>query len=256
MATDAEKGLAWLGLTCLFREHHEARASSVHAQFSKSPAATTTTPTHLQFKPFQIKFHNSSLSKIEYVINCIRLVHFDAENSLKVYRGIEINTSEMFNVYEWQICLETGGVFDEKKMAMCNEEMPKMVEELKRLLKLQNDYLLKYVAYSYHKDPDRNFFVVQVTTVWPHFFQLSAAWTLNFLFKLCIEYLEGNSLDIFINQRHAILYNALKVYATQLVDALDYLHSNNAYHRDLKASCVYLDKNGNIRLSEYGLIKR
>ena len=74
--------------------------------------------------------------------------------------------------------------------------------------------------------------------------------------KLCIEYLEGNSLDIFINQRHAILYNALKVYATQLVDTLDYLHSNNAYHRDLKASCVYLDKNGNIRLSEYGLIKR
>ena len=71
-----------------------------------------------------------------------------------------------------------------------------------------------------------------------------------------MEYLEGNTLDIFINQRHAILYNALKVYATQLVDALEYLHANNHLHRELKASCVYLDRNGNIKLSEYSLLKR
>ena len=101
---------------------------------------------------------------MEYVINCIKLEHLDTENSLKVYRGIEINTNEMFNVYEWQICLETGGVFDEKKLALCNEEMPKMVDEFKRLLKLHNDYLLKYVAYAYHKEPEKNFFVIQVTS--------------------------------------------------------------------------------------------
>ena len=143
----------------------------------------------------------------------------------------------MYTVYQWQINLAKNNVFDQKKLDTCEIEMHKLEEEFKRLIRLNNKLIFKYLAYKFFREPNKNQYTIQI----------------------CMEYLEGNTLELLTNQQHSytILDNTLKIFAVQLLDALDYLHSNNIFHRDFKLSCVYLVKNSlNIKISDYSLVKR
>ena len=47
-----------------------------------------------------------------------------------------------------------------------------------------------------------------------------------------------------------------KFYVAQIVLALEYLHANNIIYRDLKLQNVLLDRQGFIRLSDFGWSRR
>lgn len=72
-----------------------------------------------QFKPFQIDFKEPNAFKI----NCIKLLGYYSENSLSIYRGIEVNTNEIYDIYEWKICLEKNKIFEKKKLEQCQTEV-------------------------------------------------------------------------------------------------------------------------------------
>jgi hypothetical protein len=68
------------------------------------------------FQPFIINFEN-------YKINCIKLLRFNIENSMKIYRGIDFQKKELFNVYEFQINYENNGVLDNSKLEYCQTQV-------------------------------------------------------------------------------------------------------------------------------------
>ncbi|CDW86336.1 eukaryotic translation initiation factor 2alpha kinase [Stylonychia lemnae] len=69
-----------------------------------------------------------------------------------------------------------------------------------------------------------------------------------------MEYCEGNNLRNFIDENPGRTNedHKWKIFS-QIVDALHYLHGLNLIHRDLKPSNIFLDKNNNVKLGDFGL---
>ena len=69
-----------------------------------------------------------------------------------------------------------------------------------------------------------------------------------------MEYCEGNNLRNFIDENPGRVMEDTKwKIFSQIVDALHYLHGSNLIHRDLKPSNIFLDKNNNVKLGDFGL---
>lgn len=74
--------------------------------------------------------------------------------------------------------------------------------------------------------------------------------------NLLVEHVSGTNLNQSLASRTPVPLDKLRQHAAQLLAALDYLHSNSVVHKQLGASSVLLDSQGNVRLSDYSLSKR
>ena len=66
-----------------------------------------------------------------------------------------------------------------------------------------------------------------------------------------IEYCAGGSLLATLNTFGPLSEAVLRSYAAQLLDGLDYLHSNNIMHRDIKCANILVD-HGVVKLADFG----
>src|SRR5215472_12346949 len=69
-----------------------------------------------------------------------------------------------------------------------------------------------------------------------------------------MPYIDGGTLAARIAQGPLALPEASN-YLVQLSDALDYAHSRMIIHRDIKPANILLDRQGNIFLADFGLVK-
>jgi eukaryotic-like serine/threonine-protein kinase len=72
---------------------------------------------------------------------------------------------------------------------------------------------------------------------------------------LTMEYLPGGSLKDVIARESALPYERALAIFKQIADALEYAHSLNLVHRDIKPGNILLDSQGNAYLTDFGFAK-
>ncbi|AFZ79710.1 protein kinase domain containing protein [Theileria equi strain WA] len=72
---------------------------------------------------------------------------------------------------------------------------------------------------------------------------------------LILEYVPGGELFTYLRRSTLDLYTT-QFYASEILSALDFLHSRSIVYRDLKPENILLDAQGHIRLVDFGFAKR
>lgn len=73
---------------------------------------------------------------------------------------------------------------------------------------------------------------------------------------IVMEYITGCSLKFMLERKGILPENKLLKYTRQIGEALQFVHSNNILHLDIKPSNILIDKNDNARLIDFGVSKR
>uniref|UniRef100_A0A4W5N769 Protein kinase domain-containing protein n=1 Tax=Hucho hucho TaxID=62062 RepID=A0A4W5N769_9TELE len=155
-----------------------------------------------------------------------------------VYNAFNATNGEFAVVYEWNLRWnkKIGKFFtseENRKIDNCKKQIHGAESELKSLLKLEHPNLVHYQALSSSERDD------------------------CLVVDLLVEYVGvSSSLSQSLASQTAIPLERLRLLTTQLLAALDYLHSNSVVHKQLGASSVLLDHQGNVRLTDYSLSKR
>ena len=74
-------------------------------------------------------------------------------------------------------------------------------------------------------------------------------------FYLVIDLVQGCDLMRLIQREGMLNLHAIRFYAANVVEALDYLHNNCIAHRDIKPENVMIGPDGYLRLIDFGCAK-
>ncbi|XP_071463041.1 cAMP-dependent protein kinase catalytic subunit PRKX [Marmota flaviventris] len=91
-----------------------------------------------------------------------------------------------------------------------------------------------------------------------HPFLVKLFWTSHddrFLYML-MEYVPGGELFSYLRNRGRFPCSTGLFYATEIVCAIEYLHCRDIVYRDLKPENILLDRDGHIKLTDFGFAKK
>ncbi|XP_055719045.1 eIF-2-alpha kinase GCN2 [Salvelinus fontinalis] len=183
-----------------------------------------------------LHFSNSTLGDI--VVHRGKCLGESERLGRNVYNAFDATNGEFAVVYEWILRWnkKIGKFFTSeeiRKIDNCKKQIHGAESELNSLLKLEHPNLVHYQALSSSERDD------------------------CLVVDLLVEYVGvSGSLSQSLASQTAIPLERLRLLTTQLLAALDYLHSNSVVHKQLGASSVLLDHQGNVRLTDYSLSKR
>ncbi len=72
---------------------------------------------------------------------------------------------------------------------------------------------------------------------------------------IVMEFLDGITLREYLDNKGALPWKEACVYTLQILRALEHAHSKDVIHRDIKPQNVILQKNGEIKVTDFGIAK-
>lgn len=73
------------------------------------------------------------------------------------------------------------------------------------------------------------------------------------LFFFVMEYVEGESLETLLEREKILPYKLACRYVLQVCDAIDYAHSQQILHRDLRPANIMVSKSGILKVGDFGV---
>jgi len=87
----------------------------------------------------------------------------------------------------------------------------------------------------------------------PHIIRLYDSFLAGKQFVIVLEFCPGGSLQDLISKEKALKLPQFINYAKQIIQALEFCHSNSIAHHDIKLANVLLDQYGRIKLADFGI---
>ena len=89
----------------------------------------------------------------------------------------------------------------------------------------------------------------------PWIVELKASFQEGDYLYLVMEYLPGGDLMNLLIEKDTLTEKEAKFYISELILAVESIHNLDCIHRDIKPDNILIDKNGHIKLSDFGLAK-
>jgi hypothetical protein len=89
--------------------HSPKSSNSKNNSESESPAVDH------QFTPFTIQFTEPT----KHTVNCVKSIRYNKDYAFRAYRAIDLQTNDMYHVYEWTISLEKNKIYEKSKFDTC-----------------------------------------------------------------------------------------------------------------------------------------
>lgn len=68
-----------------------------------------------------------------------------------------------------------------------------------------------------------------------------------------MDLLSGGDLRYHINKKRKFSEEQTKFFVACLLQAFDYIHKKNIIHRDIKPENIVIEKNGYLRVTDFGI---
>ncbi|KAK3093827.1 hypothetical protein FSP39_020697, partial [Pinctada imbricata] len=120
----------------------------------------------------------------------------------------------------------------DKEAATYLKQVISIEQELLSLLRLHHSNLVHYHAIKYQQEPGK------------------------ILVYILMEFCGGMSLDLTVRKGQPLALDVIKSHTEEILAVLEYLHSKDVTHKNLRASSVFVDNYGKIRVADYSIERR
>jgi len=96
---------------------------------------------------------------------------------------------------------------------------------------------------------------LQASLIHPNIVALHTFFTHENMLYMVMEYAQGITLKELIKQKGKLEENTAKHIILQILEGVGYAHQLGIVHRDLKPSNIMVNKNGNIKIMDFGIAK-
>jgi serine/threonine protein kinase len=119
-------------------------------------------------------------------------------------------------------------------------------------MKVLNKKMLKLKEQEIHTKNERDI-MVEINS--PFIINIKFAFQDDINLYLVSEFMQGGELFFHLKNKKCFDEELVKLYTMELVLAIIHIHEKDAVYRDLKPENILLDKDGHIKLTDFGLCK-
>jgi mitogen-activated protein kinase kinase kinase len=144
----------------------------------------------------------------------------------RVYLALDATTGGMFAVK--QVETHVADSTSDRKVSRQMQFVQALKMEIETLKDLDHPHIVQYLGFE------------ETTT----------------LLSIFLEYVPGGSIGRCLRDHGKFNEEVTKLFTGQILEGLEYLHSRNIIHRDLKADNILLENTGICKISDFGSSKR